>query len=111
MNQTTSEHSIDGNDIRTRLNDGISQLDNAARGALIRLDKSGNALFQELITRGESLRDKTTDRIRKAREEYDWRTWLAATLGLPTNDELVRLNRKLDRINRKVNKLAREQKA
>lgn len=88
----------------------------AARGAVTRLGSSSNEFLDELVKAGEKL-DKERrkaekksarggDQPRKTVEEARQR--LAGYLGLPTQDEVEKLNKKLNTLQRKVRKLEKE---
>lgn len=88
----------------------------AARGVVTRLGENSNEFVDELVKAGEQL-EKTREKERKkagrsaaanksALEQA--RERLAGYLGLPTHEEVEKLNKKLNTLNRKVRKLEKE---
>lgn len=84
----------------------------AARGAAGRLEDSGNELLDELVKTGEKLDKERQKQQKKTRQSGNdkstvdqARERLAEYLGLPTRDEVEKLNKKLNTVQRKVNKL------
>jgi len=85
----------------------------AARGAVVRVENTGNEVLDELIKTGEKLdkerrkqQGKTSGQGNKQPSRLDEvRARVADYLGLPTREEVEKLNKKLNTMQRKVNKL------
>lgn len=85
----------------------------AARGALVRVEDTGNELLDELVKTGEKLdKERQKQQQKKAKQSGGEKSTLdvarerlASYLGVPTQDELEKLNKKLNTVQRKVNKL------
>ncbi len=85
----------------------------AARGAVVRVENTGNELLDELVKTGEKLdKERQKQQQKKAKQSGtpkstldDARDRLAGYLGIPTQEELEKLNKKLNTVQRKVNKL------
>lgn len=88
----------------------------AARGAVTRLGSSSNEFLDELVKAGEKLdkeRHKATKKAgangsQPAKAVEEARQRLAGYLGLPTQDEVEKLNKKLNTLQRKVTKLEKK---
>jgi polyhydroxyalkanoate synthesis regulator phasin len=111
----TETHTVNG-----RINATTEQVRNvshklrlAARGALVRVEDTGNELLDELVKTGEKLdKERQKQQQKKAKQSGGEKSTLdvarerlASYLGVPTQDELEKLNKKLNTVQRKVNKL------
>lgn len=84
----------------------------AARGAVVRVEDTGNDLLDDLVKTGEKLDKERQKQQKKANQSSsdkstldEARDRLTGYLGLPTRDEVEKLNKKLNTVQRKVNKL------
>lgn len=85
----------------------------AARGVVTRLGENGTGFLDELVKAGEKLeKQREKERRKTARTNggsksglEEARERLAGYLGLPTQEEVEKLNKKLNTLQRKVNKL------
>lgn len=117
MNQTASDSATNTGGafagLACNVGQNVNEWGKAARGALTQASQNSNTFFQELVSTGQSVRARISDKATRLSDAgaFDWQARLASTLGLPTRKDIDGLNKKLDRISRKVNKLAREQKA
>lgn len=85
----------------------------AARGVVNRLGENSNEFIDELVKAGEKLeKERQKSRKKSAGQEksalVEARERLAGYLGLPTNEEVEKLNKKLNSLSRKVRKLEKE---
>lgn len=88
----------------------------AARGVVTRLGENSNEFLDELVKAGEKLqKEREKERKKAARGNAarksgleEARERLAGYLGLPTQEEVEKLNKKLNSLNRKVRKLEKE---
>lgn len=87
----------------------------AARGVVTRLGENGNEFLEQLVKAGEQLEKERKKERKKASKDKsgleEARERLAGYLGLPTHDEVEKLNKKLNSLSRKVRKLEKETSA
>lgn len=102
---------------REELKDALEQARKAVRGVVTRVTDRGTELFNELVKTGESLqqeRAKTQTKTQKTAQKKaadaeslftSLRQRTATLLGLPTQDDIAALDKKLNSLTRKVRKI------
>lgn len=95
---------------REELARALEQLRKAARGATTRLSERGTALFEELVKSGEALQQQRQKAGAQSKDSVEGtlgalRQRTVELLGVPTQEDLATLNRKLDSLTRKVRKI------
>ncbi|AJD48156.1 hypothetical protein S7S_08710 [Isoalcanivorax pacificus W11-5] len=98
---------------REELKDALAQARKAVRGVVTRVTDRGTELFNELVKTGESLQQERAKAQKaaqkKATEAQDLLTSLrqrtASLFGLPTQDDIAALDKKLNSLTRKVRKI------
>ncbi len=98
---------------REELKDALAQARKAVRGVVTRVTDRGTELFNELVKTGESLQQERAKAQKaaqkKASEAQDLLTSLrqrtASLFGLPTQDDIAALDKKLNSLTRKVRKI------
>ena len=98
---------------REELKDALAQARKAVRGVVTRVSDGGTELFNELVKTGESLQQERAKAQKvaqkKATEAQDLLTSLrqrtASLFGLPTQDDIAALDKKLNSLTRKVRKI------
>jgi polyhydroxyalkanoate synthesis regulator phasin len=100
------------------LRDALGKLRLAARGAVSRVEENSSEWVDELVKTGEKTvkeREKAAKKAARSTTKQETtleqaRARLAGYLGLPTQDEVEKLNKKLNSLTRKVNKLEKSTK-
>lgn len=94
---------------RDDLKDALVQARKAVRGVVTRITGRGTELFNELVRTGESLQQERARAQKKSAEAENLFTSLrlrtATLLGLPTQDDIAALDKKLNSLTRKVRKI------
>ncbi|KAF0809208.1 hypothetical protein A167_01969 [Alcanivorax sp. S71-1-4] len=98
---------------REELKDALEQARKAVRGVVTRVTDRGTELFNELVKTGESLQQERAKAQKTAQKKAadaeslftSLRQRTATLLGLPTQDDIAALDKKLNSLTRKVRKI------